>query len=93
MKLTKSKLKEMIREEIRILSEGKKLVDRVNDLEQFIWYKAKNHNVKNKWDDYTDSMMNSQEAEYWADLGSMALQRAYDFGISLLKKNKIKYKR
>ena len=92
MKLTKSKLKEIIREEIQSLSEGKKLVDRVNDLEQFIWYKAKNRNVKNKWDDYTDSMMNSQEAEYWADLGSMALQRAYDFGISLLKKNKIKYK-
>ena len=92
MKLTKSKLKEIIREEIQSLSEGKKLVDLVNKLEQFIWYKSKNRNVKNKWDDYTDSMMDSQEAEYWTDLGSMALQRAYDFGTSLLKKNKIKYK-
>ena len=92
MKLTKSKLREIIREEIQSLSEGKKLVDLVNKLEQFIWYKSKNRNVKNKWDDYTDSMMDSQEAEYWTDLGSMALQRAYDFGTSLLKKNKIKYK-
>ena len=92
-KLTKSKLKEMIREEIQNLNEGKKLVNLVNNLEQFIWYKAKNRNVKNKWDDYTDSLMDSEEAQYWADLGSWALQRAYDFGISLLKKNRIKYKK
>ena len=93
IKLTKSKLKEMIREEIQNLNEGKKLVNLVNNLEQFIWYKAKNRNVKNKWDDYTDSLMDSEEAKYWTDLGSMALQRAYDFGISLLKKNRIKYKK
>jgi len=93
MKLTKTKLKEMIREEIQNLNEGKKLVTLVNNLEQFIWYKTKNRNVRNKWDDYTDSLMDSEEAEYWADLGSMALQRAYDFGISLLKKNRIKYKK
>ena len=92
MKLTKSKLKEIIREEIQNLNEGKKLVNLVNNLEQFIWYKTKNNKVINKWNDYTDSLMDSEEAEYWADLGSWALQRAYDFGTSLLKKNKIKYK-
>ena len=50
----------------------------MNNLEQFIWYKTKNNKVINKWNDYTDSLMDSEEAEYWADLGSWALLRDYE---------------
>ena len=92
MKLTKTKLKQIIREEIQKLNEDKKLVNKVDNLEQFIWHKVKNNKVKNMWDDYTEKIMDKENARYWVDVDDRYLEDVYDYGISLLKKYKIKYK-